>query len=198
MLHPFSERWGLDRGGSIDRYYIDPFVRAAIAGKHGRFLEFGYPTYRRYVEPGNISQYDILDIDRENPEANIIADVESLSSASIGKFDVIICTQVLQYVQHPARAINVMHELLKPSGLLVLSVPFIAKDEGSICDRWRFSCRSIKDLLESFAAVQVSVGGNLFASICFLLGLGMDDIAIEDLEPVDLNHYNVVLATASK
>jgi predicted SAM-dependent methyltransferase len=126
-LSPVSQNWGWERGGSIDRYYIDPFLNAALSERSGRFLEFGSPTYMRFVEPGNIELYDIIDIDQYNPEATIISDIQTLPSSLNNTFDVIICTQVLQLVQRPELAVRRMREALRPNGLLILSVPFISK-----------------------------------------------------------------------
>jgi SAM-dependent methyltransferase len=197
-LTPLSPNWGWDRGGSIDRYYIDAFVMAALRGRYGHFLEFGFPTYKRFVEPGNIEHYDILDVAPYNPEATIVGDVQTLPSDLDGVFDVIICTQVLQLVERPDAAVRRMRGLLKPSGLMILSVPFISKVHEPSADRWRFSRKAVEELLEPFRLKEVTVAGNLFSSTCFLLGLGVGDVRRADLDPTDPQHYTVVLATATK
>ena len=198
MLSPLSANWGWDRGGSIDRHYIDAFVMTALRGRHGHFLEFGFPTYKRFIEPGNIGRYEILDVDPHNAEATITGDIQTLPSKFDGVFDVIICTQVLQLVERPEVAVGRMRELLKPSGLIILSVPFISKVHQPSADRWRFSRKAVEELLAPFRLKEVTVAGNLFSSICFLLGMGMDDIRRADLDPTDPQHYTVVLATATK
>ncbi len=40
-----------------------------------------------------------------------------------GCFDVILCTEVLEHVPYPNRAITEFHRLLRPGGLLILTVP---------------------------------------------------------------------------
>lgn len=198
ILAPLSSNWGWDRGGSIDRYYIDAFVMTALKGRCGRFLEFGSPTYKRFVEPGNIERYDILDIDPYNPEATIVGDVQTLATNFDGVFDVIICTQVLQLVERPEVAVGRMRELLKPTGLMILSVPFISKEHEPSSDHWRFGRKAVEELLAPFSLKEVTVAGNLFSSVCFLLGLGVGDVRQADLDPTDTQHYTVVLATATK
>jgi hypothetical protein len=58
--------------------------------------------------------------------------------------------------------------------------------------------QAVEDLLVDFEEKEVTAAGNLFASMCFLLGLGMNDVRQEDLDPTDSQHYIVVLATATK
>ena len=40
-----------------------------------------------------------------------------------GSFDTVVCTEVLEHVPHPARALAEIHRVLKPGGFLVLTVP---------------------------------------------------------------------------
>jgi SAM-dependent methyltransferase len=42
-------------------------------------------------------------------------------------FDLIIAEQVLEHVKHPGRAVAACFEMLRPSGRLVLSTPFLIK-----------------------------------------------------------------------
>ena len=40
------------------------------------------------------------------------------------RFDVVICNQVFEHVDHPIDAVKVLHAMLKPGGLLFFSAPF--------------------------------------------------------------------------
>jgi SAM-dependent methyltransferase len=193
---PFSKDWGRSRGGAIDRYYIDPFVAAQLAHRFGRFLEFGSSTYRRFVEPGSIDSYDIIDNDPTNEQATIKCDVELLSEYTESRFDVIICTQVLQYTRDPAKAIAQLRDHLNPrSGLLILTVPFIERHNHGLKDRWRFTKDNVRGLMVGFQRTHVVEGGNLFAAVCFLMGLGLNDVPREALNPTDTENYITVMAT---
>ena len=48
------------------------------------------------------------------------ADVEELDRAS---FDVALCSEVLEHVQHPDRLLGSLHRVLKPGGTLILTTP---------------------------------------------------------------------------
>jgi hypothetical protein len=65
-------------------------------------------------------------------------------------------------------------------------------------DRWRFTRQAMQSLLRSFRQCDETVGGNLFVTACYWMGLGMDDVDPKDLERVDETFYQVVLAKAIK
>jgi len=47
-----------------------------------------------------------------------------------GQFDIVICTEVLEYIENTQDAINELHRVLKPNGLAVVSVPFMNRLHG--------------------------------------------------------------------
>lgn len=195
---PFCSRWGATRGGAIDRYYIDRFIKENLRGTRGRYLECGGRVYRQFIPDEGLLTYDVID---SNPQAlgvTIFSDLQNFRDTIPYRFDFIICTQVLQYVEAPARAIDELHHVLNPGGTLLLSVPFIEKDFAEMSDRWRFSRRSVAELLGSFCSVHVESRGNLFSSLSYLAGLGLDDVECNDLDGSDDAFYQVVVATAVK
>jgi SAM-dependent methyltransferase len=197
-FQPFCPNWGNSRGGPIDRYYIDRFIKTELRQKKGVFLECGGDRYRKFVTTANISRYEVVDIDRNLPSLTIHRDLQSLRGIKSCSFDVIVCTQVLQYVENPERAIKELWRVLRPSGCLLVSTPFVEKDCKKLADRWRFTQQGMLSLLRLFKTCEVTVGGNIFVAACYWMGLGMDDINIEDLERADDTFYQVVLAKATK
>jgi hypothetical protein len=65
-------------------------------------------------------------------------------------------------------------------------------------DRWRFTREAVSALLVNFRERRVRVKGNLFSSVCYLLGLGRMDVSAKDLRPTDHSFYQIVLATGIK
>jgi len=87
------------------------------------------------------------------PLVDVVARGESLPFLQ-NQFDLVICTQVLQYVPEPARVVTEMFRVLKPGGHLLLSVPSAYPiDSGEEC--WRFLPGALHYLLAPFAAVQI-------------------------------------------
>src|SRR6476661_6440249 len=78
---PLSYRWGYDRGQPIDRYYIDRFLGEHRADIAGRVLEVKTGEYAKRFG-SNISELDVLDIDAQNPDATIVADLAAADAVA--------------------------------------------------------------------------------------------------------------------
>jgi SAM-dependent methyltransferase len=197
-FQPFCADWGNGRGGPIDRFYIDRFVARELRRAKGSFLECGGDRYRQFVTKASISRYEVVDVDIKLPSLTIQNDIQDLRGIKNCDFDVIVCTQVLQYVENPLKAVSELRRVLKRGGRLLVTTPFVEKDYKRLRDRWRFTRYEMLSLLRPFKKCEVSVGGNLFVAACYWMGLGIDDVDPEDLERVDDTFYQVVLAKAIK
>src|SRR5439155_26848306 len=96
-VRPVSDHWGWDRGTPIDRYYIDGFLTRHAEDVRGRALEVKDPAYVRRFDHG-VTSIDVLDIDRNNTQATIFADLAAGDGIPEGQFDCFILTQTLQYI----------------------------------------------------------------------------------------------------
>ena len=83
----------------------------------------------------------------EHPAFDVCAPVEEP-----GRFDVVICEQVLEHVPDPWGAARNLHELCAPGGHVIVSTPFLIKlhELGvyDMRDYWRFTPRGLRTLLE--------------------------------------------------
>jgi SAM-dependent methyltransferase len=72
--------------------------------------------------------------------------------ADPGRFDVVICEQVLEHVPDPFRAASNLRELCVPGGHVIVSTPFLIKVHELLIydmkDYWRFTPRGLRTLLE--------------------------------------------------
>jgi SAM-dependent methyltransferase len=74
-----------------------------------------------------------------------------------GRFDYIVCTEVLEHTLRPFDAVREMHRMLRPGGLLFLSVPFNFRIHGPLPDCWRFTEHGLRALLaESFEILELT------------------------------------------
>jgi ubiquinone/menaquinone biosynthesis C-methylase UbiE len=62
--------------------------------------------------------------------------------------DIILCTQVLEHLKYPARAIKEMHRLLKPGGRLYLSTPQTSDEHMVPYDYFRYTRYSLDFLMQ--------------------------------------------------
>lgn len=195
---PFCSKRGITRGGSITRYYIDRFVNDELRSTRGRYLECGDTRYFAFLDPSQILTYDCLDIDANVPGVTIQADLHDLHQIAGDSYDVVICTQVFQYLAKPVCAAAEIRRVLAPGGKLILTVPFIERDFRRLGDKTRFTLESLRLLLSAFTLVSVETGGNLLTSISSLLGLGVADLTKEELLTTDNEYYQVTLGSAIK
>jgi len=175
---PFSEGYGFDRGTPVDRVFIERFLSGHADQIHGDVLEVKDPTYS--LRFGTDVRPHVLDIDKANVEATVIADLSEPDSLPPEIFDCFILTQTLQYVADPQVAVRNAYRALVPGGILLCSVPTTSRVDSAE-DRWRMTPTGLGDLLiGEFDSVGVVGYGNLTTQIAFLLGL-----AAEELEPRD-------------
>ncbi len=116
-------------------------------------------------------RYVAVDL-RVTPLVNVVANAAELPFAA-EQFDLVFCTQMLEYAPDPGVVITEMHRVLKPGGTLLLSVPSLALRDSEI-DRWRFWPAGIRQLLASFAQVEMLPEGGSVAGFFRTVNAGLD------------------------
>jgi SAM-dependent methyltransferase len=134
----------------------------------GRVLDAGCgpQPYRPILEKYGTSYYGVDKwIDEPAPDARL--DVQALDSIADGSFDTVFCSQVLEYVARPDRALRECFRVLKPGGTLLLSAPFAIGIHDAPNDLFRFSPFGLRSLAEraGFAVVETRSSGGLLALI---------------------------------
>jgi SAM-dependent methyltransferase len=76
-----------------------------------------------------------------------------------GRYDVVICEQVLEHVVDPDAAARTLAGMLRPHGWLLVSTPFLIRVHGSPGDYWRFTPAGLRILLERHGLAVESVKG---------------------------------------
>ncbi len=76
-----------------------------------------------------------------------------------GQFDLVICTQVFEYIPNPGLAVAEIMRVLRKGGVLFLSAPsvFLRNNDK---EYWRFLPASLRYLLREFETVEVMPEGN--------------------------------------
>ena len=79
-----------------------------------------------------------------------------------GRYDVVICEQVIEHVADPAAAAGNLRRLAAPGGHVVVSTPFLIRvhelPEFGMHDYWRFTPRGLRALLERAGLTVDAVG----------------------------------------
>lgn len=193
---PVSGGWGFDRGQPVDRYYIDSFLEGHRKDIQGRVLEILNSEYTcRFGS--QIEQADILDIDPANQKATIIADLAAADPIRADSFDCFILTQTLQLIYDVKSAIAHSHRILRPGGILLVTIPAVSRLAGEgYTDYWRFTPASCARLFgEIFDPDQLTITayGNVLSAIAFLEGMACEELSKRELDVSD-ERYPVLLA----
>jgi SAM-dependent methyltransferase len=200
---PISRSWGWDRGLPIDRYYIDRFLAQHAVDITGHVLEAGDDSYTRRFGSG-VSRSDILHPDPDDRAATLIGDLADGTGLPSDTFDCIVLTETLQLIFDAAAAMATLHRMLKPGGVLLLTVPGITSlGDGTWHHTWHwmFTQVSIRRLAEAhFEArdLRIETHGNVLAASSFLYGIAAGELATGELDENDPNYPVTVTLRAVK
>ncbi len=201
---PISSNWGFERGQPIDRYYIDGFLASWAADIHGRVLEIEDNVYTRRYGGERVAVSDVLHVIAGNPRATIIGDLTNADHIPADTFDCVVLTQVLQFIYDTRAALNTLHRILKPGGVLLATFPGlsrISREEWEGSWYWQFTSSSSRRLLkESFpdGDVRVEVFGNVLTATGFLYGMAMQELTAEELNAHDPDYEMLIAVRAVK
>jgi hypothetical protein len=199
---PIARGFGTMRGGTVvDRVYVERFLGANRAAIRGDVLEVGDDMYSRtFGEPG--CRVNVLSIDSGSGAA-LVADLSEPEALPADAYDCVICTQTLQFTREPAAAARGLARLLRPSGVLLVTVPGISQvsryDDERWGDRWRFTARAARELFEAafvLGNVDVRAHGNVLAAAALLYGLVAEDLPSGTLDSDDADYPVIVTVLA--
>jgi LmbE family N-acetylglucosaminyl deacetylase/SAM-dependent methyltransferase len=203
-LQPISTNWGWDRGRPIDRLYIEAFLQQHQADVRGRVLEAEDNAYTTCYGADRVAHSDVLHVNPSAPGATIIADLTAADHIESDLFDCIILTQTLQYIFDISSALRTLKRILKPGGVLLLSVPGIGQidhDRWGDMRFWSMTPAGFRRLLAidfQSDSIEVTSRGNVFSAVAFLQGLSQEDIAALDYHPDDPHYPVTILARVVK
>ena len=193
---PVNRSWGFGRGTPLDRPFIDQFIKTHRGDIRGQILEIKAAEYAgKYARPD--SRIDILDIDPANVAANIIDDLQSAAKIENDSYDCVVLTQVLQLIPDVERAITTAARILRPSGVLLMTVPGITQTVATTDGEFlrSFFKPGLKRLLTAHfdsRKLLLQSHGNAGLAASFLMGITVED-APPDLFSFDDPEYPIVL-----
>lgn len=103
------------------------------------------------------STIETLDIAPESG-ATYVADLCNNNKSVIDddRFDVIVCTEVLEHTLQPFHAVDEIHRILKPGGVALISVPYNFRIHGPLPDCWRFTEHGLRALFKDFKEIELN------------------------------------------
>jgi len=162
-----SRKIGRNLTAKITRVTLDRFVQAHAST--GRTLDIGAQNgpYAAFF-PNRVA----LDI-RRGTGVQIIGDAQALGLAD-RTFDVVLCTEVLEHLPEPQRAIDEMFRVLRPGGTLLLTTRFLFPIHDAPHDYFRFTKYGLRHLLRRYEILELQEETDSIGSLAVLVQrLGM-------------------------
>jgi SAM-dependent methyltransferase len=162
-----QKRIGRALSGKLTRVTLDRFIAAHATG--ARTLDIGAQNgpYAAHF-PRRVG----LDI-RHGIGVRIIGDAQALGIRD-ASFPSILCTEVLEHLPEPQRAIDEMYRVLEPGGTLLLTTRFLFPIHDAPHDYFRFTKYGLRHLLRRFEILDLQEETDAVGTIAVLLQrLGM-------------------------
>ncbi len=123
-----------------------------------RVLDVGgrVQPYRPLIDCSAL-RYTAVDI-RRTPLVDIVGDAALLPLGD-ACFDLVLCTQMLEYARDPRRVISEIYRVLKPGAFLLMSAPAVYPQDSER-EYWRFLPCGLRELLADFAEIEVAAEGS--------------------------------------
>jgi SAM-dependent methyltransferase len=134
----------------------------------------GQKPYRPLFAPFTASYVGVDPVD--NPDAELRGSVEDLPVAD-GSFEVVLCSQVLEHCDDPARAISELWRVTAPGGRLLLSTHGVQVYHPSPVDYWRWTHVGLHKVVSEngdWASVSVSPASGTTACVFMLVNMYID------------------------
>ena len=176
-----AEAWlddrNLARTLSASRFLLHQELRKAIReNASGRLLEVGSggAPFREELD-GLATHVITLDIVNRYGTTDMIADVQSMPDVPDREFDTVLCTQVLEHVEDPSRALSEMRRVLRDDGTLILSAPHLSMIHEAPEDYFRYTAYGLRSLCKraNFDTDSSKATGGLIAFLAHPLSLGV-------------------------
>jgi len=101
---------------------------------------------------------DVVNVDLVAfPNVRVVADIHNLPFED-NSADAVICESSLEHLKSPEKAVKEMHRVLKPGGLIYISVPFIVGFHASADDYYRWTMPGLRELLKDFEEKESGIG----------------------------------------
>jgi SAM-dependent methyltransferase len=184
-VKPIGRGYGYSRGTPVDRFYIENFMRDHAPDIRGRVMEIEGDDYAVKYGGDRVSGIEILDINPNNKRATIIADLTKADSVPSSHYDCVILTQVLELIYDVRSAVETLHRILKPGGVVLATVPGLASIGRDEIEHWcwAFSKVSARRLFgEFFDELDVKAHGNALVGVAFIHGVALEELTREEMD----------------
>jgi SAM-dependent methyltransferase len=137
---------------AIARFPFEEPILDTCAGWEPNFYQPLFPG-KRYIKQ------DMRDFDP--PCIDIICDIVNMKPIPSESIGLVLNLESLEHLPYPQKAIDEIHRVLRPNGLLILTTVMHFKIHRAPKDYWRFTPDGIELLLNRFKILDCTLEGNL-------------------------------------
>jgi SAM-dependent methyltransferase len=157
---------------SLARWLRAEAERLRVAERRVRILDVGCgpKPYYPFFEPV-ADEYVGLDVE-PTPSADVVGFVEEMPLES-GRFDLVLCTQVLEHADDPRRAVSELRRVTAPGGRVLASTHGVQVYHPSPHDYWRWTHEGLARLFRDnadWASLRVEPAMGTAATLGMLVG----------------------------
>lgn len=146
------------------------YARALPAGGKGKLVDIGCGRmpYRKVLEPLvdsyiGVDHPEVSRLYKSDVKPEILADAKKLPFGN-NSFDIALLIQVLEHVNDPDKVIKEAARVLKPGGVLIISIPFFYPLHDMPYDWGRYTSSALKTFIDgaSLHLVKIKTQGSFF------------------------------------
>ncbi|MBI5787289.1 MAG: class I SAM-dependent methyltransferase [Candidatus Schekmanbacteria bacterium] len=114
----------------------------------GKLLDAGAGrlAYKYLLEPC-CNRYESIDISDRLSRVDFVGDIQNMQLDG-GQYDTVFCSQVLEHVPEPQKALSEFQRILKDGGKLILTVPHLSYLHNEPHDYFRYTKHGLRFMLE--------------------------------------------------
>jgi SAM-dependent methyltransferase len=150
QLYPWHLQWLAGRALYARLRNVLPSI-GNVAGFKVLDVGCGGKPYRSWF--GSIEQYTGVDV-FPGPQVDVVITSGHNWPFPDCSFDAVLCTQVLEHVQHLDHAVSELTRVLKPNGIAIVTVPFLYNQHGAPFDFRRFTATGARALFGDVVVVE--------------------------------------------
>jgi len=105
---------------------------------------------------------------RDGVHVDIVGDVHDMHAIADNTYDVVLCSEVLEHLHTPSKAIAEMKRVMKPGGLLLLSTRFIFPLHDAPGDYYRYTKYGLQHLFRDFQIEALEAEANTVETLAVL------------------------------
>ncbi len=152
-----------------------------MLGPVGTVLDIGasISPYRQYI---SAEQFYAMDIS-SSASPSLVSDAHLLCFAE-NTIDLVLLTEILEHCHSPWIVLENVFRVLKPGGMVIITVPFTFMFHPNPNDYYRFTSQGLEHLLRQFSEVTVDAYGSRFQMLFQTINRGVARLFLNVLNPI--------------